>query len=238
MVGLESPTDNSLVQLAQEGCMRLCEGKKVRKEAIPVEIIKRFVDEFCPKTSNMLDLRFLVVCLAGFSGFLRIQELLDVKLKHVKLFSDHVKIFLPKSKADQHRHGDHVFIAATGTKYCPVQYMRYFLKKAELDLDVDKDAFLIPTLYRTKKGHRASKWRGISYSRINEVFHENLKLRGIEENYGLHSLRAGGASAAAKNGVSDRLISKQGRWASESARNGYIEDDKKTRLGVTLSLGL
>ena len=107
-----------------------------------------------------------------------------------------------------------------------------------MDLNVDKDAFLIPTLYRTKKGHRAAKRRGISYTRINEIFHENMKMRGIEENYGLHSLRAGGASAAAKNGVSDRLILKQGRWSFESVRNGYIEDDRKTRLGVTLSLGL
>ena len=50
------------------------------------------------------------------------------------------------------------------------------------------------------------------------------------ENFGLHSLRSGGASAAANNGISDRLMSKQGRWSSEKARNGYIKDSVVKRL--------
>ena len=49
------------------------------------------------------------------------------------------------------------------------------------------------------------------------------------EKFGLHSLRSGGASAAANNGISDRLISKQGR-SSEKARSGYIKDSAVKRL--------
>ena len=43
---------------------------------------------------------------------------------------------------------------------------------------------------------------------------------------GLHSLRSGGASSAADNGVSDRLIAKHGRWSSNSYRDCYIKDNK------------
>ena len=108
-----------------------------------------------------------------------------------------------------------------------------------MEIQKDKEAFLIPTLHKTKKGHRASKIKGISYTRVGEIFQEKMKLnKGEDKNYGMHSLRSGGASAAAQNGVSDRLISKQGRWSSETARNGYIQDDVKTRLKVSLSLGL
>ena len=107
-----------------------------------------------------------------------------------------------------------------------------------MDIGKDKEAFLIPTLHKTKKGHRASKDKGISYTRMGEIFHERMKLGGEDKNYGLHSLRSGGASAAAQNGVPDRLISKQGRWSSKTARNGYIQDEEKTRLKVSLSLGL
>ena len=57
-------------------------------------------------------------------------------------------------------------------------------------------------------------------------------------NIGLHGLRAGGASAAAQNHVSDRLISKRGRWASEKSRDGYIRDSVQDRLSVTKNLGL
>ena len=58
------------------------------------------------------------------------------------------------------------------------------------------------------------------------------------ENFGLHSLRSGGASAAANNSISDRLISKQGRWSSEKARNGYIKDSVVKRLTVSNTLEL
>ena len=53
-----------------------------------------------------------------------------------------------------------------------------------------------------------------------------------------HSLRAGGASSAAENGVPDRMISKHGRWKSEGARNGYIKDSVENRLSVSKNLGL
>ena len=46
------------------------------------------------------------------------------------------------------------------------------------------------------------------------------------EKYGLHSLRAGGASAAASNGVFRKV------------RNGYIKDTVGTRLNVSKMLGL
>ena len=164
-VGLESPTDNTLVKLTLEGCLRLCGGEKSKKEAIPVDILKNFVDSY--GTSNLKDLRFLVVCLTGFAGFLRIKELLKVQLKHVTFFEDHMKIFLPFSKMDQHREGNTVYIAKTGSKYCPVKHVKDFLEKAQLDTKTHEDAFLIPTLHKTKRGHRASKTKGISYTRVS-----------------------------------------------------------------------
>ena len=76
-------------------------------------------------------------------------------------------------------------------------------------------------------------------TRAYELFHEYLQLSGIDSTkYGLHSFRSGGASEAASHGVSDRLISKHGRWSSDSARNGYIKDTKRRRLDVSLSRGL
>jgi len=56
--------------------------------------------------------------------------------------------------------------------------------------------------------------------------------------FGLHSLKAGGATAAAVAGVQDRLFKKHGRWKSENAKDGYIEDSLQQRLSVTKNLGL
>ena len=42
-------------------------------------------------------------------------------------------------------------------------------------------------------------------------------------NYGLHSLRSGGVSLAARSDVSDRLSKRHGRWKSDGAKDGYIK---------------
>lgn len=58
------------------------------------------------------------------------------------------------------------------------------------------------------------------------------------ENLGIHSLRVGGAMAAANGGVPDRLFKRHGRWHSENAKDGYIEDSLEKRLLVSHQIGL
>ena len=55
---------------------------------------------------------------------------------------------------------------------------------------------------------------------------------------GTHSLRGGGATAAANAGVPDRLFKRHGRWASESAKDGYVQDSLSSRLSVSKALGI
>ena len=50
---------------------------------------------------------------------------------------------------------------------------------------------------------------------------------------GTRSLRSGGATAAANAGVPDRLFKRHGRWASESAKDGYVQDSLSPRLSVS-----
>ena len=56
--------------------------------------------------------------------------------------------------------------------------------------------------------------------------------------YGIHSLRAGGASAATNAQVTDRLFKTHGRWKSDKAKDGYIKDNILSLLSVSLSLGI
>ena len=56
--------------------------------------------------------------------------------------------------------------------------------------------------------------------------------------FGLHSLRSGGATAAAIMGVPDRLFKKHGRWKSEQVKDGYIKDDVHPLLLVSNCLGV
>lgn len=49
-------------------------------------------------------------------------------------------------------------------------------------------------------------------------------------NIGLHSLRSGGATAAANSNVNERCWKKDGRWASDPSKDGYVKDSVESRL--------
>ena len=88
---------------------------------------------------------------------------------------------------------------------------------------------------KAKTRMRKSK---ISYTRVRElvkeVFADSIDVNLI----GVHSLRAGGASSAANNGIPDRLFKRHGRWSSENAKDGYIRDRLEDRLSVLRNLGI
>ena len=74
---------------------------------------------------------------------------------------------------------------------------------------------------------------------MRELFLAKLTELGFDSTkYGLHSLRSGGATAAANEGVPDRLFKWHGRWKSESAKDGYVKDSREALMSVTKSLKL
>jgi hypothetical protein len=81
--------------------------------------------------------------------------------------------------------------------------------------------------------------KNITYTTLRELFIEAIKPH-VEDvtQYGLHSLRSGGATAAANNGIPERLFKRHGLWLSENAKDGYVEDEFNSRLRVSQSLGL
>ena len=79
----------------------------------------------------------------------------------------------------------------------------------------------------------------ISYSCLRNLFKRKLEALGEKSReYGLHSFRVGGATAAANLGVADSLFKCYGRWWSENAKDGYVEDNTEQQLGVSRNLGL
>ena len=74
----------------------------------------------------------------------------------------------------------------------------------------------------------------LSYRRTGELLLEAL----IDIDFGLYSLRSGGATLIANKGVKNRLFKRHDRWKLENVKDGYIEDNLESVLVVTKSLGL
>ena len=51
-----------------------------------------------------------------------------------------------------------------------VKNLQAYLQKAKLDISNDKESPLICRIFKTKSGHKISKTKGISYSKIREIF--------------------------------------------------------------------
>ena len=115
-----SPTGNSFFQLAFKGCQQLCQTEGTKKEPITFDMINTLLTKYGGKSSTIPDLRFLLTGLLGFAGILRIDELLNVKLKHTKLQESHLEIVIPKSKTDQHRERHVVYISRIKLECCLV----------------------------------------------------------------------------------------------------------------------
>jgi len=69
------------------------------------------------------------------------------------------------------------------------------------------DCFLFRPIQKTKSGESLRKMDRISYSCLKDLFKKKVSKLGFKAvEFGLHSLRAGGATAAANAGVPDRLF--------------------------------
>lgn len=235
MCGVDSPTNSKLVTNVLESSKRMFAKPKNRKEPIDVNIISKIYDSMYEE-GNIKSQRMICAFLIAFAGFLRSSELLNIRICDIVFNVAYMAIFIESSKTDKYRDGAWVMIAKTGTKLCPVENVMKYIKWSQLK----DDEYLFCNICLTGKGYKVRKTnKQMSYTNLRQLFLEAMGGHVTDVNkYCLHSLRAGGATVAANNGVKDRLFKRHGRWASENAKDGYIKDSVHERLIVSSSLGL
>ncbi|XP_071111511.1 uncharacterized protein [Haliotis cracherodii] len=229
IVGLPTPTDNTLVINLLEAAKRKLVKPVKKKEPITVEVLERMFD--CKmQNQNVYNLRTVCMCLLAFAGFMRSAELLNIKHCDLLFFYSHMTVFIERSKTDVYRDGAWLIIGRTETKMCPVKCMECFLEKSGLKEATNSETYLFRNLSENKP---------MSYTRLRELFIEAFKPYVPDiKCYGLHSLRSGGATVAANRYIPDRMFKRHGRWRSKSAKDGSVKDSIENRLKVSLSLGL
>lgn len=187
--------------------------------------------------ADLMDLRTVVMCMMAYTGFLRFNELSSIRLGHVTFNDEGFKLIIPSSKTDKYHEGRAVVISSCEPGYCPVELLMKYVKLAEIK---DADSFIFRSLSKVKGGYRLREMnQPMSYTRVREIILHALRpLVDDVSKFGVHSLRAGGATAAAQAGVQDRLFKRHGRWKTENAKDGYVKDSVKDLLSVSKSLGL
>jgi integrase len=136
-------------------------------------------------SKDLLIMRDLVMILLSFSGFLRFNELSQLRGNDVIVKDCYLIIKIRKSKTDRYRDGDDVLILKGVSSACPYTM---FLRYVDLeDVDLSSDMFLFRSLYRSKeKCSLIKKNKLISYTTTREYIVRRLKVVSPELNLGLH----------------------------------------------------
>lgn len=236
LAGQESIVQSPLVRATLAGLKRSLAKLKVRKEPVTADMLAALVRSMGVPPS-LSELRLAASCLLAFAAFLRFDELAKLRCCDIHFSEASMSVRIVSSKTDQYRQGDSVLVARTNSPTCPVAMMeKYF---AQAGLSHSSSLLVFRGITRTKHGERLRGAGGLSYTRMRELFNAKWKELGFDvKQFGLHSLRAGGASAAANAGVPDRLFKRHGRWRSETAKDGYVKDSREALMSVSRSLEL
>lgn len=235
IAGIPSPSSSPFIQATLEELKRNLAKPVCKKSPFTVEMLQSIVRD-ANKTNTLSSLHLAAICLIAFAGFLRFDELANIRPCDLEIREDYVTIQIPHSKTNQMRQGNKVVVARMGSETCPVAMLEAYIRRGDIQMDSDLKLFIPISSGRCQKLWATG---GITCSRMRELLKNKLEELGFPSaEFSLHSLRAGGATAAAAAGVPDRVFKKHGHWKSETAKDGYIEGSFHKRLSVTQNLGL
>ena len=225
-----------------EAAKRLCPNDINKKEPITSQYLHLLYSSLIGASTSptLTSLRTFTLIILGFCGFLRYSELSHLRTCDIVFSTGFMKLFVEKSKTDIYREGKWLYISSSSTQCCPVNTLQTYMAKAGLTSPTQEYIFRGIQPYPKQK---IEKLRSIntplSYTRAREIVLAALGQIGLKKSdFGLHSLRSGGATAAAQAGIPDRMFKRHGRWKSEKVKDGYVKDNLAELLSVSRALGL
>ena len=231
-----------MVATVLEGAKRIATSPVTRKEPFTPTIIRRIHRQLkgSSRTLALPGRQSMAFILISYSAFLRCEEALSLRRSHIAIHKSYMSVFIESGKTDKYREGKTVLVARTKTPLDPVIHLLKYLEMAEIPSNSDDYIFRgLRYDKRLQKVVLRKHPNRVSYTTIKDILKGLLSDIGLDpRRYGTHSLRAGGATAAANNSVPERLFKKHGRWRSDDSKDRYIRESIEKRLKVTLNLGL
>lgn len=236
LAGFPSPTDHPLVQSTYQGCSRILSKPREPKDPVQPHMLQKLIEKHGHNNASPADLRLFIV-LVGYSGFLRIGEILSMQVKHIQLIPEGMSIFLPKRKNDQFRAGNTIYIAKTNRPTCPVSITERLLQI--LPSDPDSCYPVVRRLTNNNGVQSFHQSRGISYTTAKDIIKSNLGVFFEDlRKLGTHSLRSGGASDPGCRDLSDLSMQRHGGWECVQSKNKYIHPSSSRNFEVSKNLSI
>ena len=163
IAGLASPVDHPVVTSAAESSRRRLARPVQAKEPISEQMQLEITEHYNKPSASFLTLRFLFILLIGYSGLLRINEVLSIRPCDTQIRDLHLSIFISSRKNDQHRDGHTSILARSEKITCPVSITE---KIMSLLPSTQKSQFapIVCRIVKSKKQERFHEYSGICYS--------------------------------------------------------------------------
>ena len=221
--GYKNPCNSPIVINILEAAKRLLSVPVKKKEPVTPEIMQSLFQRFGGSDATHSDLRLLTLCTLGYAGFLRFSELATLRRCDFVFDTSYMCVFIERSKTDIYRDGASVLVAETATPTCPVALCKRYFNSAYIRPCSQEYIFRSLSFMPSENTYKLRGSSPLSYTRAREIVLSAFESIGLnKKSFGLHSLRAGGASAAANANVNDRLFKRHGRWKSDKAKDGGI----------------
>ena len=179
-----------------------------RKRALTLDNPQRVIDLYSSSTDHD-DLLFLAIILTGFFALMRLGELTFpddksirdwrkvTKRSTVQVNNEFYEFHLPHHKADRYFEGNRIIVTAKQFHHNPLTHFTNYLTSR------DKLFPFLSPLWLTSDGHIPTRSFFIKCMRTF-----------FDSSVAGQSMRAGGATSLAENGVPPSIIQPLGRWSS------------------------
>ena len=222
LYGYPDFSGNFLLKQTLTGIDRLCSTEAAEKYPLsPVDLLNMY--KLLDMSVNV-DKVFWVSLLLAYRCVLRVghvcKSVHSMKVKHVILTKEYVKIHISSSKTDQFgKNPQDIYLSRLNSPLCPCEILEDLLSAPWATPESN--------LFRIK---------GVSSLKTKDYLNFNLKLKGLSIALGLpvdristHSIRHGGATMLRNLGLSVDTIKKMGNWRSD-AINNYLHQSQSDLL--------
>jgi integrase len=208
-----NPASAAEVVTVWSGIRRARGVRPTRKTALETALLARVLAPL--GYDGLADVRDRALLLVGFAGCLRRAELVRLDVGDVDDTPDGLVLSIRSSKTDQEGAGALVGLAyGSHRPTCPVRAWRAWADAAGL---TDGPAF------RAVNRHGGLGTGRLEPGSVARIVRRRVAAVGLPAaDFAGHSLRSGFATAAARAGVPDRSIMRQGRWRSAASLDTYV----------------
>ena len=207
-----SPTSDPRVLTILEGIARVHGTAPNKKTALLRDPLLEMIDRI--DTTATAGLRDRALLLLGFAVGLRRSELVALRVEDLSPSPDGMRVRIARSKTDQHGAGHELLVVyAEAPRPCPVRALRAWLDSADITTG--------PVFRRvTRTGAISSP---LTAQSVALIIKKRARTAGLDPSeFAGHSLRAGYATQAARDGHHPTQIAATTRHQDQRVLAGYV----------------